>query len=237
MEKIMKTVGKILLKSYLQVIVHNTKLILFIALFISFFAKSSLFCASPDFSETMKSNLIDFAKSESKDELLDLAATFERIGEAESAEWTPEYYSALANLRIAMIETENKSKDSYLEKALKSQSIADKKSPNNSEIYVLKAFIINMQISVDPMIRGMRLGAQAESVLKKGFELNQNNPRAFLLKAENLYYTPEQFGGSKSKACETLDKAIEKFAAFKKAHDYDPDWGLDEAKKLKSECK
>ena len=59
---------------------------------------------------------------------------------------------------IGMQEKENNLKDERFDKAKNLVDKADAISPDNSEIYVLKSFIIGMMISIDPMTRGQKLG-------------------------------------------------------------------------------
>jgi hypothetical protein len=57
-----------------------------------------------------------------------------------------------------------------------------------------------------------------------------------MLKAENLFFTPEQFGGSKVKACENANKAQELFNSYKPATAIEPSWGKDENEKMVNQC-
>ena len=53
---------------------------------------------SEKYMETMKKNLSRFDSVKTSEEYQALAATFERIGDAEKTEWLPYYYSSLALL-------------------------------------------------------------------------------------------------------------------------------------------
>ena len=64
---------------------------------------------------------------------------------------------------------------------------------------------------------------------KKAETLDPNNPRVALIKAEDTYFTPEQYGGSKEKGLEQFKTALEKFNAFKPKTALDPSWGKAEA--------
>ena len=56
-------------------------------------------------------------------------------------------------------------------------------------------------------------------------KLNPENPRVYLLQAQDKYFTPEQFGGSKAEAKKLFEEANKKYAAFKPASTIDPAWG------------
>jgi cytochrome c-type biogenesis protein CcmH/NrfG len=61
--------------------------------------------------------------------------------------------------------------------------------------------------------------------LNEAKKLDPENPRISILEAEDLYYTPEQFGGSKSKGIELFKKALEQFKTYKTKSSVDPNWG------------
>ena len=56
--------------------------------------------------------------------------------------------------------------------------------------------------------------------------LNPENPRVFLLEGQDKYYTPEQYGGSKSEAKQLFEEAKKKFESFKPADSIAPTWGM-----------
>ncbi|MBC7555877.1 MAG: hypothetical protein H7195_02830, partial [Chryseobacterium sp.] len=56
-------------------------------------------------------------------------------------------------------------------------------------------------------------------------KMDPENPRITLLKAEDTYYTPEQFGGSKEKGIELFKKAQAQFAVYKSTSALSPSWG------------
>jgi tetratricopeptide (TPR) repeat protein len=56
---------------------------------------------------------------------------------------------------------------------------------------------------------GMRYGQRSTDELDKAIELDPKNVNAYVSRAISYYYTPESFGGGKSKAFEMLKKAVE----------------------------
>ena len=48
------------------------------------------------------------------------------------------------------------------------------------------------------MNRYMQYGPIAEQALQKAIKLNPENPRIYLLQGQDKFYTPEQYGGSKT---------------------------------------
>jgi hypothetical protein len=93
-----------------------------------------------------------------------------------------------------------------------------------------------MKMSIDPQAR-LSLMAESSASLGKAKALNPDNPRIYLINGQNIFYTPEAFGGGKAKAKPILENAVAKFAIFKAATDLDPIWGAERAKTLLAQCK
>ena len=163
--------------------------------------------------------------------------TFERIGNANPGEWLPLYYQSFSSVMMGIKQTENGKKDEYYDRAQILVEKADSMNPNNSEIYVLKALINSMKISVDPMTRGQKLGMQSAMLNSKAIELDKENPRAYLLKGSGLMYTPPQYGGGNDKALPVLEEAVAKFKTFKPSSTIMPHWGESRAIEVLEQCK
>ncbi|MES2827939.1 MAG: hypothetical protein V4687_07285 [Bacteroidota bacterium] len=167
--------------------------------------------------------MIDSAKGDQ--DYGNAANYFERIATAEQNQWLPQYYTAFCQLHTAMIGKQTTEiKDALYDKALVFVAKADELSPNNSEVYALKGYIIFMKMSLSPQARAMTMIPQAGSLIGKAIALNPENPRAYLLMGQNTFYTPEAFGGGKLKAKPTLETAKAKFDA-EKATGLNPSWG------------
>ena len=68
-------------------------------------AAISGYAQSDKYMQAMKNNLSQFDSVKTTEQYRALAATFERIGDAEKTEWLPYYYSALALLTPAWTDT------------------------------------------------------------------------------------------------------------------------------------
>lgn len=179
---------------------------------------------------TEKIGKIDASKT--PEELTALANDFERIGTKESAQWLPYYYAAYATIqkgRVLMRSGKTTELDPVAEQAEKYIAKAETLSPNNAEIFILKKITSGFRMMVDPMSRYMQEAPIAQSALAKAKELDPNNPRITVLLAEDAYFTPEQYGGSKPKGVELFKKSLEQFAAYKPKTALDPNWGKSEA--------
>ncbi len=141
----------------------------------------------------------------------DVANKFERIASSETTEWLPNYYASLTYSLIAMQQKSGSEIDEYLDKAESFiEKLAQQKVSNQDEIEVLKAQIAMMRISVDGQARYMKFGSAFEAAIAKAKSINPENPRAYSLKAQMIFYTPEQFGGGAKNACPEIQKALEK---------------------------
>ena len=94
-----------------------------------------------------------------------------------------------------------------------------------------------LKMMVNPMERWQTEGQAAQQALGEAKKLDPENPRITLLEAEDLYFTPEQFGGSKEKGIELFKKALEQFKTYKLKGNLDPNWGQGEASYFISQAK
>lgn len=167
--------------------------------------------------------------------LKDLSAAFERIGDAEKTQWLPYYYAALTQVNAANIQMSsggsigmgnNSDKtDPFADKAEQLLNKADALTKDNSEIYVVKKMIASLRLMGDPMNRYAQYLPQIQQALETATKLNPENPRIYLIKGEDQYFTPEQYGGSKTEAKKLFEQALQKYDTFKPASPIDPNWG------------
>lgn len=168
-------------------------------------------------------------------QLQNLANNFERISSAEKSEWLPRYYTAYCYVNMTY-STKGNQIDTYCDKAETYLKIADSISPNNSEIYTLKAQIASARISVNPMSRGQKYGTISGELRDKAKELDKSNPRPYYLEGTGFYYTPPMFGGGKDKAKPVFQKALEMYETFKPASSIAPNWGKNSTIYFIKEC-
>ncbi len=124
--------------------------------------------------------------------------------------------------QIAQLDEVAKEAQNYIDKA-------EALSPNNAEIYILKKMNHGLKMMVNPMERYQTEGLAAQNALAEAKKLDPENPRITIMEAEDLYFTPEQFGGSKAKGIELFKKALEQFKTYKIKSSLDPNWGQGEA--------
>lgn len=183
------------------------------------------FAQADKYTLAMQKGIATIDSAKTAEHYTNAANYFERIASAEQKQWMPQYYAAFANFNSALLGNQNgETKDLIYDKAIAFADNANALMPNNSEICALKSYIIFMKMSVSPQARAITMIPQSAALAEKAIALNAENPRAYFVKAQQIFYTPEAFGGGKAKAKPVLLIAAEKFEKFK-AIGLAPDWG------------
>lgn len=168
-----------------------------------------------------------------KSAYIELSNSFERIGNAEKTEWLPFYYAALAQVNAGYTFAMD---GGFGDKTADIDPIADKAedlikkaeaiSKENSEIWVIKKMIASLKMMGNPMARYQEYGPIATGALEKAKKLDTENPRVYMLEGQDLFYTPEEFGGDKKEAKKRFETSLEKFKTQKPASSIHPSWGM-----------
>jgi hypothetical protein len=208
-----------------------------IAIILALVISGSGYAQSEKYTAAMKKNLSQFDSVKTTEQFQGLAATFERIGDAEKTEWLPYYYAGLALLTPGWQDAKvDKDANAQKIKAIcdKADALA-KTDADKSEVLALRNMVATQQMLVDPQSRWMTYGQEAGGYLTKAKELNANNPRLAYLEAAGVFGTPEQFGGGKVKAKPLLEKAIAMYNSEKPQPMY-PEWGKQQAEEMLKQC-
>ncbi len=200
------------------------------------------FAQSEKFIKAMEPKIIAIDTTQNVDALINLANAFERIAEAEKNQWTPYYYAALAQVNAGLIMAMTNGNagglagktDPAATKAEQLLNKAEELSKENSEIWVVRKQIATLRLMADPMTRYMTYGPAAAEALATAKKLNPDNPRVYLLEGQDKFFTPEQFGGSKTEAQKLFTEAAKKFESFKPESSLHPVWGLNQLKYFQS---
>ena len=166
------------------------------------------------------------------DEFTALANDFKRIGDKEKTQWLPYYYAAFSTIqkgRMAMSEGKLSDLDPIATEAQKFLDFAMDLSKDNAENLILQKMIHGLKMMVNPQERFMSEGMLAADALSKAEKIDAENPRLTLMKAEDTYFTPEQFGGSRARGLELFQKSLDQFKVYKTKSALDPNWGKGEA--------
>ena len=192
------------------------------------------FAQMPDkFVKAMEAKISAIDSTHTAEGFTDLANAFERIADAEKNQWLAYYYAAYCNASAGTIAgaggdimtAKSDKTDPYADKADKQIKKAEELMKNNSEIFIVKKMIATLRMIGDPMNRYMTYGPEAQAMLDEAKKLNPDNPRSYLLEAQDKYYTPEQFGGSKEEAKVLFEKAQKLYETFKPETTIHPNWG------------
>jgi len=202
------------------------------------------FAQSDKYSKAMEALVPSIDTTRSYDGLITLANSFERIANAEKTQWLPFYYAALANLNATYSFTMDGSFgdktadiDPLADKAEALLNKADELNKNNSEIWCVKKMLASARMMANPMARYQEYGPVASAALETAKKLNPENPRVYILEGQDLFYTPEQFGGDKQEAKKRFETAATKFDTYKPESNIHPNWGLGQTKYFLSQIK
>ncbi len=205
------------------------KTILFLVMLVTLAASAQ----DDKYTEVMKKNIALLDSAKTTDELTSLAATFNRIGDAEKTKWLPFYYAALAQTWIGWNPaTTDKDANSAKINAFLAKAEAIEK---NSETYAVANMSATQQMLVDPQNRWSTNGKDAGEALQKGLAADPNNPRLYYLQGMSLFGTPTQFGGGKDKAKPLFEKSVALYKSAQPKPLY-PTWGQDQAVKMLAQC-
>src|ERR1700694_2887070 len=163
------------------------------------------FAQSEKYMKAMQDKVIAVDTTRNPEIQKDLSAAFERIGDAEKTQWLPYYYAALTQVNAAYNIMSSKQggptvTDAMADKAEQLLNKAEALNKDNSDIYLVRKMIANVHMMADPMTRYMQYGPNEQEALEAAKRLNPDNPRVYLLEAEDKFFTPEQYGGSKTGA-------------------------------------
>ncbi|MCY0976069.1 hypothetical protein PGH12_12710 [Chryseobacterium wangxinyae] len=192
---------------------------------------SLLSFAQNTYEKVMKEKIAKIEICKTPEDFQILANDFQRVADKEKGKWQPNYYAAFSYIqkgRILMRENKVQGLDEVADQAQKYVDEA-KTVDNNAEVQLLQKMIYSLKMMVNPMERYMTYGMKATEQLAAAEKLDPNNPRIALIKAEDVYFTPEQYGGSQKKGIELFKLAREKFNSYKVKTEIDPNWGKSEA--------
>lgn len=190
---------------------------------------------SSKYEEAMKTNIDKMNRLSSSVELQNLAAQFERIGNAEPDKWLPDYYTAYCYVFSTVFD--NMDKDAKTVQLDKAQTLIDelmKKYSKESEIHALQAFLYQLRIT--DMISGAKYSGKAAEEIAIAEKLNPENPRVFYLRGSNTFHSPKFIGGGPDKAKPDLEKAAALFTSQKPTDQLMPTWGAYHNKQLLDQC-
>ena len=155
-----------------------------------------------------------------------IAAKLERAATVAPADWLPRYYQSYALLiNVFQSKEDGDAKDATLDQAEAALAQARKLHGDESELLVLQAYIYQARLGVSPMMRSMKYSGMVSEAVAQAKKLNPANPRAYLVGANNVNFTPKMFGGGPDAAKPLYEEAQVRYAAFRPAGPLLPNWG------------
>lgn len=174
--------------------------------------------------------------TKSETEYNQLSSSFLLIAKTEKNNWLPYYYAGLCK-SLAALTLKTKNADMLCNEADYYIKKVDSIMPNNSEVEVLKSLNFSARLQVNPAARALKYNKQINKANELALTLDAHNPRAYLQKAQAVFYTPEKFGGGASKALPLYELALEQFIQTKPKTALTPNWGKEITEKMIKECK
>jgi hypothetical protein len=205
-------------------------------------AAPALFAQSDKYVKAMEVKVAQLDTTVTAEGWQQLANSFERIADAEKTQWLPYYYAALGNVMQGYMISAGQNggfaakTDPLADKAEQLLNSAEAMSKDNSEIFCVRKMIATLRMTADPMSRWQTYGPAASEALAKAKTLNPENPRVYLLEGQDKFYTPEQFGGSKSEAKTLFETSMKKFETQKPESSIHPRWGQNTVKYFLSQA-
>ena len=195
------------------------------------------FGSTNKFEKLMKQNLEVLRANGESISYSNLGDEFEQIAKHNKKRFEPLYYSAYSYIISSWQMNDVTEKTSVLTKAKMQIDKANKISPNNDELLVLEAFYYQAMIMTNPKKFGQLYSAKANELLQKAQTINNTNPRAEFLLAQNVYYRPAEYGGGKKVALPLFEKAAKLFKQQNTSNYLLPVWGEQTNAEMIKACK
>jgi hypothetical protein len=201
------------------------------------FAFTSAKAQNEKYIAAMQKNLEAYGNAKTAEDFLDLSNAFERIAEAEKNQWLAFYYAAHAQVIYGYLQKDMSVVDPIADKAELLINKADALEENNSEISCVKSMIAQLRMIVNPMQRWQQYGALATQLQELAKQQDPTNPRPYALAAQNLFYTPAQFGGGCSTAKPVAEEGLKLLTSFQPKSALHPIWGKTQIEMVLGQCK
>lgn len=166
------------------------------------------------------------------------ANLFERIAQAEPANWLPLFYAAQINVVYSFGEKDETRLAAQLGKARDFLNDAMAISKDNPELMVLEAQLYTAWVAFDGQRYGMQYAGKVAQIYQEAYTIAPDNPRVVLGKAEWDMGSAQFFGQPVDGYCEDVAKAIALFSSFEPASEFHPSRGIERAKQVQeTSCK
>ena len=199
---------------------------------------------SDKYMKAMEAKITEMNKASTSTAWQEVGNAFQRIGEAEKTQWLPFYYAAVSNVMTGLMLNNGQMGggnttqiDQIADKAEDMLNKAEAMEKDNADIYCVKKMISSLRMMADPMTRFQTYGPKGAEALAKAKALDPNNPRIYMLEGQDKFYTPEQFGGSKTEAKALFETSLKKFDEAKPKSSIAPNWGRNQVEYFLTQIK
>ncbi len=198
------------------------------------FVTGNAFVQAGNYREVMQENITKMYQGKTAGELTAIANTFARIAQKETTEWLPDYYAAYSYISICFYGADAAKVDEYLDLAQPFIDAGKKLAKNESELMVLQSLLYSMRIT--DMSRGMKYSGLSMAELEKAKAVTPGNPRIYFCMGNNIFHTPEAFGGGTKNAKPLFKKAVELYNTWTSPDALWPAWGKEQANHMLEQC-
>lgn len=165
---------------------------------------------SDRYTESMREIVAQLDTTEASDDLREIANKLERVANAESTEWLPNYYLSYIDMKLALaaMRVENMiALETSVGEAEKHHKLALDIAGENSELVALQGYIYQAYLWVNPMKNGQKYSGLAHGAFAKAAAMDPQNPRPLMLRGMMVLHTPKFFGGGAEHALPLLQGA------------------------------
>lgn len=206
--------------------------ILTLTLLVSF----NLSFAQSPYEKAMAKAMEEMETTQSPDDMLAVANTFERISQKAADQYLPHYYAALNLLNYNWTLQDPAKRDEVIDRALDEVKKAQELVPGNDEVEVLNGYGLMAKMTVDPANRGQSYSPIIMQSFGKALSMNPENPRALIMMAQMELGTAQFMGTETTKACDLARKGMELIANQEENQGFEPNWGKESAERILSNC-
>ncbi len=163
------------------------------------------------------------------------ANIFERISQVETDNWLPPFYVAQINIFNSFSEKDKEKMVAQMDTARDFLNDAKALTENNAEMLVLEAQLLTAWVVYDGQQYGMKYSAKIAELYQKAFEIESDNPRVVLGKAEWDIGSARFFKQPTDKYCADIERAIELFETYEPKGEFYPQGGGEHARQVLEE--
>lgn len=150
------------------------------------------------------------------------ANIFERITQVETDNWLPPFYVAQINIFNSFSENDKEKMVAQMDKARDFLNDVKSLTENNAEVLVLEAQFLTAWVVYDGQQYGMKYSVKIAELYQKAYEIEPDNPRVVLGKAQWDIGTAQFFKQPTDIYCADIKRAIELFGTYEPKGEFHP---------------